>query len=367
MIDTVWSFLHWSGAAHSAPAWLHSLKVILPAGISFYTFQTMSYSIDVYRGHAHAERNFWKFAGFVSFFPHLVAGPITRHNQLLPQLETIQKNGVKSKYEDGIYLFVLGLAKKILIADQIAIIINPLIDSKLPLDFVSSWLVLLGFTFQLYFDFSGYSDMAIGLARLLGVELPQNFNSPYTSKNPSEFWKKWHITLSAWLRDYLYISLGGNKKRRYLNLFITMLLGGLWHGANWTFVLWGAYHGTLLIIYHLLSKSWDSLNGYIQRTFTFILVTIGWLFFRANNWGHLTKWLTEIFTIHTTAQFALTPEITKLIILLIFSIGISQFLPVASLYDFKNLKKRWQVVLGIMLVWSLLLMNNGTKFLYYQF
>ncbi len=325
----------------------------------------MSYSIDVYRGHAHAEKNFWKFAGFVSFFPHLVAGPITRHNQLLPQLENIQLNGIKSRYEDGLYLFVIGLAKKILIADQIAIIINPMIDNLLPGDFSSSWLALAGFTLQLYFDFSGYSDMAIGLGRLFNVELPQNFNAPYRATNPSDFWKRWHITLSAWLRDYLYISLGGNKKRRYLNLFITMVLGGLWHGANWTFVIWGAFHGLLLIIYHLTKKWWDTLPTFFQCSLNLFLVTIGWLFFRANNFSHLKIWFFNLFT---GKNFSLQTESgTKLILLLVISLMITSFLPVASAYSFAHLKKKWQVVLAILFVFSLLLMNNGTKFLYYQF
>ena len=211
------------------------LSLGLPAGISFYTFQTLSYMIDVYRKDCPAERSFWKFACFVSFFPHLVAGPLTRHDQLIPQLDKIEEQGIGPQWEAGIFIFAIGLSKKVLIADRVGSLIDPLLVNIPQLTFLSGWLTVVGYAMQIYFDFSGYSDMAIGLGRLFGIELPQNFNSPYKALNPSDFWRRWHMTLSRWLKDYLYIPLGGNRcspARTNLNLLITMGLGGFWHGAS---------------------------------------------------------------------------------------------------------------------------------------
>ncbi|RYE57996.1 MAG: MBOAT family protein [Rhizobiaceae bacterium] len=261
--------------------------VVLPAGISFYTFQTLSYVIDVYRGECPAERDFLTFAGFVSFFPHLVAGPLTRHNQLIPALERIAETGVRPRWRDGLYLFAMGLSKKVLIADRVAQIIDPVIAGD-RFDLVSGWIAMLGYAIQIYFDFSGYSDMAIGLGRLFDVELPQNFDSPYQAKNPSDFWRRWHMTLSAWLRDYLYISLGGNRctpGRRSFNLMATMVLGGLWHGASWTFALWGGLHGLMLIVYQRYGHTWDRLPRAAQRAVFFLLVCVTWIPFRATSFG----------------------------------------------------------------------------------
>jgi alginate O-acetyltransferase complex protein AlgI len=252
-------------------------EVILPAGISFYTFQTLSYIIDVWRGQAPAERNFVRFAGFVSFFPHLVAGPLTRHHQLIPQLARIAATGISARWREGLLLFAVGLCKKVLIADRLGNLIDPLLAPPLALDAPRAWLALLGYAFQIYFDFSGYSDMAIGLGRLFGIELPQNFNSPFKATSPSDFWRRWHMTLSAWLRDYLYITLGGNRcspARRRFNLMITMVLGGLWHGANWTFAAWGTWHGGLLVLHHAL-PAWERMSVFWQRNVTFLLVTLG--------------------------------------------------------------------------------------------
>jgi len=227
-------------------------EVVLPAGISFYTFQTLSYIIDVWRGDAPAERNFIRFAAFVSFFPHLVAGPLTRHHQLIPQLARIAERGIAARWQEGTFLFCVGLSKKVLIADRLGNLVDPLLTPTSTLDLAHAWLALFGYAFQIYFDFSGYSDMAIGLGRLFGIELPQNFNSPYKAVSPRDFWRRWHMTLSFWLRDYLYISLGGNRcppARRRFNLMATMVLGGLWHGASWTFAAWGAWHGLLLLLH----------------------------------------------------------------------------------------------------------------------
>lgn len=230
-----------------------SWNIILPVGISFYTFQSMSYTIDIYRGHQKPYDDFLAFATYVSFFPQLVAGPIVRHDELVPQFITPKDKG-RLNWDDltqGSQRFIIGLAKKILIADTIGVAIDQALIHLPDFSTLEAWMCALGYTFQIYYDFSGYSDMAIGLGRMFGFTFPENFHSPYKSKSITEFWRRWHMTLSFWLRDYLYISLGGNRSGKwgtYKNLILTMLLGGLWHGANWVFVIWGIYHGLLLAI-----------------------------------------------------------------------------------------------------------------------
>ncbi len=259
------------------------LHLVLPVGISFYTFQSMSYTIDLYRGHARPARSFVDFACYVSLFPQLVAGPIVRYHEIDSQLRA--RTHTWAKAGAGIVLFILGLAKKVLLADAVA----PMADwgfAQAAPGFAGAWSSLLAYTMQIYFDFSGYSDMAVGLGLMLGFRFPQNFHSPYKSASLTEFWRRWHISLSSWLRDYLYIPLGGNQKgpvRTYVNLFLTMLLGGLWHGANWTFVLWGAYHGAGLALERMNGKRGFAgrLPRPLQVALTFVLVMFGWVLFRA--------------------------------------------------------------------------------------
>ncbi len=270
----------WLGAESSLVSLLH---LVLPVGISFYTFQAMSYSIDIYRGHARPARSFIDFACYVSLFPQLVAGPIVRYHEIDEQLR--KRSHTWAKAGAGIVLFVLGLAKKVLIADAVALIAEWTFSHAAP-GLAGAWSGLLAYTLQIYFDFSGYSDMAVGLGLLLGFQFPQNFHSPYKAISITDFWRRWHISLSSWLRDYLYIPLGGNRKgsvRTYINLFLTMLLGGLWHGANWTFVLWGAYHGLWLAL-----ERWNGKRGIgwrlpqpLQILMTFVIVMMGWVLFRA--------------------------------------------------------------------------------------
>ena len=294
-------------AALGVPSMLHVTRwfdVILPAGISFYTFQTLSYIIDVWRGAAPAERNFVRFAGFVSFFPHLVAGPLTRHHQLIPQLTRIATTGISPRWRAGILLFCVGLCKKVLLADRLGNLVDPLLAAPMELDALRAWLALAGYALQIYFDFSGYSDMAIGLGRLFGIELPQNFNSPYKAASPSDFWRRWHMTLSAWLRDYLYITLGGNRcspARRRVNLMATMILGGLWHGANWTFAAWGTWHGLMLVLHQANAERWERLPVVWQRNVTFLLMTLGWVFFRAETFGQAAHWFAALAGLGTGA------------------------------------------------------------------
>ncbi|TAJ13709.1 MAG: MBOAT family protein [Planctomycetota bacterium] len=262
-------------------------SIVLPMGISFYTFKTMSYTIDVYRGEVQAQRSLVNFACFLTLFPEFVAGPIVRYRILAEQLES--RRYLLERFAQGALGFMLGLAKKVLLADQFAPLADRAFESSAgggSIGAAAAWLGTLAYAFQIYFDFSGYSDMAIGLGRMLGFEFPVNFDSPYKSKSITEFWRRWHITLSTWLRDYLYVPLGGNRKgdaRTYLNLEATMLLGGLWHGASWNFVLWGAWHGTWLALERMLGKRafWQRLPGPLGALPTFALVLVGWVFFRA--------------------------------------------------------------------------------------
>ncbi len=276
-------------------------SIVLPLGISFFTFEQISYLVDV-RRHGKAERNIASYAFFVSFFPRLVAGPILRASEILPQVSK-QRSGdqITTDIAVGLSLFAIGLFKKTVLADGIAPYVDQIfqMSSAGEVDLLLGWAGPLAYTFQLYFDFSGYSDMAIGLAYCFGIKFPVNFFSPYKSTSIIEFWRRWHMTLSRFLRDYLYIALGGNRKgraRRYINLFATMLLGGLWHGANWTFVAWGALHGSYLMANH----GWRAICGWnpalarwqagatgtvVAWALTFIAVVVAWVFFRSTSFA----------------------------------------------------------------------------------
>ncbi len=262
------------------------LEVILPIGISFYTFHTISYIVDCYRGTIRPTKNIFEFSAYVSLFSQLVAGPIVRFRQIEQDLENLGHADRTRWLALGLSYFVFGLAEKVLLADTLAAFVDPAWKNYASLSSAGIWLAVLGYTFQLYFDFSGYSTMAVGLGYLFGLRIPQNFNSPYKALNPSDFWQRWHISLSSCLRDYLYIPLGGNRGGEWKtcrNLMITMLLGGLWHGANWTFILWGAYHGLLLILYRFFGRQWDILPGIVRQFAMFLLVIVGWVLFRAEN------------------------------------------------------------------------------------
>jgi alginate O-acetyltransferase complex protein AlgI len=259
-------------------------SIVLPVGISFFTFKTMSYTIDVYRGEVKATRDFVKYLCFISMFPELVAGPIIRYRDMDQQLDAIPRWPRARFFGVGLTLFAIGLAKKVLVADTVAAEVDPLWADTASLTFATAWAAAVGYTIQLYFDFSGYSDMALGLAAMLSFRFPINFRAPYQALNPSDFWRRWHISLSSWLRDYLYIPLGGNRQgpsRTMVNLFIVMLLGGLWHGANWTFVIWGAYHGLLLAFYQKTSPAWDAMPKAVQQGLMVFLAIVGWVIFRA--------------------------------------------------------------------------------------
>ncbi len=270
------------------------LEVVLPVGVSFYTFQMLSYLIDVRRG-MQPEPSFRNFALYISFFPQLVAGPIVRPGVLLPQLR--RGSLVDSeRLQFGMFMVAQGLTKKIVFADYLGQHVERVFTAPSGFNSVSTLIAVYAYAFQIYFDFSGYTDVAIGCGKLLGFDIPDNFNLPYLAKNVREFWQRWHISLSTWLRDYLYISLGGSRVgrgRTYINLMMTMVLGGLWHGANWTFAIWGAYHGLLIAVNHFRRESAGfkpvenpSFSRQIFQTFvTFHLVCVGWIFFRSESFG----------------------------------------------------------------------------------
>lgn len=258
--------------------------IILPVGISFYTFHTISYIVDSYRRTIRPTRNLFEFAAYVSLFSQLVAGPIVRFRQIEEDLENLGAADRTRWLPLGVSFFLYGLVEKVVVADAMAMLVDPALAHYDELSTMGVWAAMLGYSMQIYFDFCGYSDMAVGLGYMFGLRIPQNFNSPYKALDPSDFWRRWHISLSNCMRDYLYIPLGGSRfgtAKTYRNLMFTMLLGGLWHGANWTFVIWGAYHGTLLIVYHQIAPHWNRLSAISRQLATFFLILIGWIFFRA--------------------------------------------------------------------------------------
>ncbi len=260
------------------------LSLALPLAISFYTFQQIAFLVDSSNSEA-GEPDFGNYCFFVMFFPQLIAGPIVRHREMMPQFVNIHNRLLDwSNMATGIFVFAIGLFKKTVIADSFALWANAGFDSGKALSFFEAWSASLSYTFQLYYDFSGYSDMAIGAALLFNIKLPVNFNSPYMALNIQDFWQRWHITLSRWLRDYLYIPLGGNRKgpaRTLINLMITFLLGGLWHGAGWTFVIWGAMHGAALAIHRVWQQRGLKMPAIIGWLCTFLFINVAWVFFRA--------------------------------------------------------------------------------------
>ncbi len=346
--------------------------IVLPVGISFYTFQTMSYTLDIHRRVAKPVDSAMQFACYVALFPQLVAGPIVRYNTLANQLKN--RTHTFSKFASGAQLFQLGFAKKILIADSLA----PFVDQVFAMDDAGcglSWLGLSAYTFQIYFDFSGYSDMAIGLGRMFGFEFPINFNSPYKSDSITDFWRRWHISLSTWLRDYLYIPLGGNKKgsiRTYVNLAATMLLGGLWHGAAWTYIAWGAYQGFFLIVERAVGKRplYYAAPSFVRIVITFILAMIGWLFFRANTMTEAMRMLSAMFLIDGVGDMSLgAMELTTLQqTTLVASIVLAWFVPnTQELQDKKPSWLPWFALCLFIVAIGRMIHQGQIPFLYFQF
>lgn len=353
---------------------LSQVHRILPLGISFFTFTQIAYLVDSYKN-VVTKQDFVSYSLFVSYFPHLLAGPIIHYKDMLPQFIDPQEKHIDwDNIAQGLVLFAIGLFKKVIIADTFAKWANPGFGAEY-LNMIEAWSVTLSYTFQIYFDFSGYTDMALGLSLMLNIKLPLNFNSPYKANSIIEFWRRWHITLSNFLRDYLYIPLGGNRKgkiRRFLNLIITMLLGGLWHGASWTFVFWGALHGLALTINHLWRDFGLKTNWFIGRVLTFGVVIAGWVFFRAATFKQAFIVFHGLFNWRdlglTTAKPAIMPGGRgELIVLLIFILLVSiQRNSTEWVAQFKS-NWKWAFAVGLLLLISILNFTKTSSFLYYQF
>jgi alginate O-acetyltransferase complex protein AlgI len=355
------------------------LDVVLPIGISFYTFISLSYTIDVYLKRALPHRDFFAYAGFVSFFPHLVAGPLIRHDELVFQLEDPKRGRFNAtNFSHGILFFVMGLCKKILIADRLADGVNPVLETLPMLSSLEAWLCAFGYAFQLYFDFSGYSDMAVGLAKMMNIQFPQNFRSPYKARSITDFWQRWHISLSHWLRDYLYIPLGGNRLGTlltYRNLFVTMFLGGLWHGANWVFLIWGSYHGLLLALERAAKGS--SVSRWVGRVplafrigFVFVGVTIGWVFFRSPDLSYSLQWLKLMFTFNPSfTLFHFEPKFRdRFFAALFFAFAVTWGGKNTWEINFDHLMKpRFAWLAAALMITCLAFFSKNSPFLYFQF
>ncbi len=352
-------------------------QIILPVGISFYTFQTISYAVDVYRGKVEPVRKLVDFGFYVSFFPQLVAGPIVRAAAFIPQL--YQKYELtKRQVWHAVFLILGGLIKKMVVADFLAIqLVDRVFESPGLYAGIENLLAAYAYAIQIFFDFSGYTDIAIGVALLMGFKLPINFNSPYQSVSISDFWRRWHISLSSWLRDYLYIPLGGNQKgkiRTQINVFITMLLGGLWHGAHWRFVFWGAYHGLLLVIGKLLPNRFaNTWPRWLNRFLIFNLVTLGWVFFRAPNFDTALLLFGRIFNNFGGIDVISFIAAYKLALLLLLMSVVFISMPVRWIETFRGYyisRPYWMKIISILLVLFLIFIFQSTElvpFIYFQF
>ncbi|MBI4739546.1 MBOAT family protein [Candidatus Woesearchaeota archaeon] len=374
-------FLHWNYS-------IESLKIILPIGLSFHTFQSLSYVIEVYRGRQKAERNFGIYALYVMFYPQLVAGPIERPQNLLHQFYEEHYFDYK-RVVDGLRLMLWGLFKKIVIADNIAVVVNTVYNNPTNYSGIPLIMATVLFAFQIFCDFSGYSDIAIGSAQVMGFKLMKNFDRPYFAKSVSEFWRRWHISLSTWFKDYVYISLGGSRVsllRKYFNVFVVFLISGFWHGANWTFIIWGSLHGLYLLISlttaSLRERVSDKLGlGKIPKFrdmarigITFSLVAVGWVFFRANSLSDAWYIITHLF-----ANLSLNLAGIKIgtnwngLLIIVGSIFFMEFVHVLQEYirikEFfsdRSLWIRWSVY--FVLVWAIILLGaKSTDFIYFQF
>ena len=377
--DNITSLASFMGFSNSIP-YLH---ILLPIGLSFHTFQAMSYTIEVYRGNQKAERHFGLYALYVMFYPQLVAGPIERPQNTLPQLHVEKKFDYGSAVI-GLRLMLWGFFKKMVIADNLSIIVDNVYNNPSQQNGFTFLIATYFFTFQIYCDFSGYSDIALGSAKIMGFDLMKNFNIPYISKSIKEFWERWHISLSSWFRDYLYIPLGGNrvkKSRWMLNLFIVFLVSGFWHGANWTFIVWGALHGTYLILEILFKPSTDKLidttskfGKFISVIITFHLAMFAWVFFRANSIESATFALKQIFT-NLFTSFSLIGTASAPLLICTLFITAALFYIVDFMKENKRMIEVFQSssylrhAVYLFLIYSILLFGNTdkTQFIYFQF
>ena len=355
-----------------------TLGLVLPLAISFFTFQQITYLVDSYKKETK-EHDFLNYAVFVTFFPQLIAGPIVHHKEMMPQFANV-RNKVKN-YKNivlGIFIFSIGLFKKVVIADTFALWATHGFDVANTLNIFEAWATSLSYTFQLYFDFSGYTDMAIGAALLFNIKLPINFNSPYKALNIQDFWKRWHITLSRFLRDYVYIPLGGNRKgkyRVYSNLLVTFLIGGLWHGAGWTFIFWGFLHGVAMAVHRAWKELNFTVNKYLAWFVTFNFLNASWVFFRAKEWEDAIKVLkgmsgmNEINNISSLISFGGIAKETFLVMVIITMFSVYTFFAKNSNEMLLNFKYRQKdLVFSVALtVIAILQFSEISTFLYFNF
>lgn len=357
---------------------ISTLNIILPVGISFFTFQTMSYTIDIYRKQLIPARNLLEFSIFVAFFPQLVAGPIVRAVDFIPQLErniVIKKTNIIL----GLQIFIIGLVKKVLIADRLAYFVDYVFESQGEFNSLTLWLAVISYGLQIYLDFSGYSDMAIGIARCMGFRLPVNFKMPYLSLNVTDFWKRWHISLSSWLKDYLYISLGGNrvsKIRTNINLLLTMTLGGLWHGASWNFVIWGLMHGIALIIHKYYSTKIIIFNNFKNHNLyklvswfvTYLYICITWIFFRSKTLFDSLEMIKRMFNFNTNGiSFVFTPLYVILpFVVICHYIGKNKYYDKYFLVRGNTFKGAF-ILISITICIFFMTPLNSSPFIYFQF
>ncbi len=373
LLENFQAVLSLINVSYTPPEW----DILLPMGISFYTFQTMSYTIDLYKKRMQPAKTFLDFALYVTFFPQLVAGPIVRADELVPQFYE-PKRATQDQFFLGLLLLTIGLFQKTVFADSLLSGVSDSVFGSsallLPLD---AWTGVLAFSGQIFFDFAGYSLCAIGIAMMLGIALPDNFRYPYGSIGFSELWRRWHISLSTWLRDYLYISLGGNRQgvgRTYVNLMLTMLLGGLWHGAGWTFVIWGFLHGLYLVVERLLKnvvriKTSNLGINLLLAFLTFNCVNISWVFFRANDFKTAINLLGSMFFIHGDKPILITSHIV-LVQLLMALVFLGHFaMRNYSLVGVIAKTPRWLLVLawGVMIFGLMIVQTTGQQFIYFQF
>ncbi len=354
------------GSSSSLPV----MEIVLPIGISFYTFHTISYIVDCYRRTVQPTKNLFEFSAYVSLFSQLVAGPIVRYREIEADLEDLGRKKRSEWLAKGIAFFLVGMLEKVLIADTLSVWVDSAWPQYRSLSSVALLLMVFGYSLQLYFDFCGYSSMAVGLGFMFGVRIPKNFNSPYKALDPSDFWKRWHISLSSCLRDYVYIPLGGNRHGDWItnrNLLATMLLGGLWHGANWTFVVWGIYHGLLLVLYRQYSEKWDNWPVLLRQSVMFCLVCLGWVFFRSAHMGEAIGVIEGLFAFRS--GLALESQGLFLFALLPAAY-VGAFGP--NVFDLFN-NYRWRywhaygfaVLFGISL--AMIASGGNSPFLYFQF
>lgn len=358
------------------------LKVALPIGISFYTFESLTYVIDVYRGVHKPLKNVWHYQTYILLFPKLIAGPIVRYHDIAEQITNREKNYTPNIKLSGFLIFCLGLAKKTILANTLGLQADAVFKLSInDIDTTAAWVGAIAYTFQIYFDFSGYSDMAIGLGKIMGFKLPENFNNPYTSASITEFWRRWHITLGTWMKNYLYIPLGGNKvsnSKLYRNLILVFLLSGLWHGASWNFVLWGAYHGFFLVLERLfLGNVFHKVGKLIAIPITFIITITGWVLFRNEDVAYGLSIIKKMYSFQFfDGKFALNNDFIFMSALALL-VSFFALMPKASQFQqqlygeqFSNRNKWFALVAGVFLFYlslSFISALDFNPFIYFRF